>query len=191
MIAGYSNNSILKGDIMNINESLNLLQLSVPFTEQEMRNGYRIALLLATQKNDKERIKDLTEAFWQVNNYIRMNPFMRDKNGAREVKEGRREVHPIMVTEKCKKCTPLHIGRGMFIPSGKARIICPKCHGQKKVWIPSKRIVVDCIKCKGTGITLTKCKYCQGTGKLNLKRKIFEPSKQEVVVAKSQEVMTV
>lgn len=165
---------------MEIDKALEILQLTLPFTEDELKKGYRIALLQAGKKADKERMSMLTSAFWTASNYIRTNPFINDKEKAKEVKDKKRDSYTIYVVEKCKKCAPKHIGRGLYISSGRSTIVCPKCNGQKQLYVPSQGGRVVCSKCKGAGVITVTCKYCKGKGRLNLKRKVFALHKKEV-----------
>lgn len=174
---------------MQINKALEILQLTLPFTEDELKKGYRIALLQAGKKGDQERMQMLTSAFWTANNYIRTNPFINDKEKAREVKDNERDSYVVYVREKCKKCAPKHIGRGLYVSSGKSTIVCPKCSGQKELYMPSRDKYVMCSKCKGAGVVTVTCKYCKGKGNLNLKRKVFALHKKEKAPDAQNEIM--
>ena len=171
---------------MNINKDLAMLNMSLPFTEDEFKEKYRHELIKAVSYNDKELALSLTKSFWNIHNSLRRNPFLNDKEGLKKVKENQYIVQTVKVTEKCKKCAPVYIGRDLAVPSGKAKIVCPRCDGNKRIFIPSKGAVI-CSRCKGSGIARVKCKYCKGTGKVKLKRKIFISPKEESNIASNEE----
>lgn len=172
---------------MNINKDLAVLNIDFPFTEDEFKEKYKHELVKAVSSNNREHALSLTKSFWNIHNRLRRNPFLNDKEGLKKVKENYYTVQTVKVTEKCKKCAPVNLGRGLVVPSGKAKIVCPRCDGNKRIFIPSKGAVI-CSRCNGSGIAYVKCKYCKGTGKVKLRRKIFVPQKEKsnIVAYKEQ-----
>jgi len=158
-----------------------------PFTETELKTAYRNAIKKAhpDKQGSEEKAKVINGAYSELKNIALSD--QKERKGS--VVDIEREHDIFDLSEPCSSCNGT--GEKEFISqrecnrcdkvrsffsffseaSGYKKLKCYPCKGSGVFKLRNGR-EVECRKCHGEGYFTVKCKYCNGTGSINVKKKV-------------------